>query len=227
MERNHNNTPVIGPNKCIVFFDFDNTITTFDVFDDMLLRFSKDERWIGLEKKWKEGKIGSRECLEGQIEGIRITKKALDGYLSNIKLDPYFKRLVNFLDPKIIKQIILSDNFDYILKRILNHHTIKKTKVYSNKLQLAKDRLISFFPFGSKNCRLCAHCKTKNLLANVDKNSIIIYIGDGNSDICPAEYADIIFAKKDLLKYCKDKKLHCVRYDSLKEVYSYFKRSFA
>ena len=47
MERNHNNAPVIDPNKCIVFFDFDNTITTCDVFDDMLLRFPKDERWFG------------------------------------------------------------------------------------------------------------------------------------------------------------------------------------
>lgn len=225
MGRNHNKKFAIDPNKCIVFFDFDNTITTCDVFDDMLLRFSKDERWIGLEKKWKEGEIGSKECLEGQIKGIRITKKALDRYLSNIKLDPYFKILVAFLDAKRIKKVILSDNFDYILNRILNHHTIKKTKVYSNKLLFAKDRLIPFFPFRSKNCRLCAHCKTKNLLANVNKNSIIVYIGDGNSDTCPAKYADIIFAKKDLLRHYKDKKLHCVKYDSLREVYDYFKRS--
>ncbi len=227
MERKYNKTFVIDPRKCIAFFDFDNTITTCDVFDDMVMRFSKDERWIKLEKRWKEGKIGSMECLEGQIKGIRITKKALDRHLSSIKLDPYFKRLIHFLDAKRIKKIILSDNFDYILKRILNQNSLKKLKVYSNKLQFDKDRLIPHFPFRSKNCKVCAHCKTKNLLANVDKDSIIIYVGDGNSDICPAEYADIIFAKKDLLKYCKDKKLHCLRYNSLREVYNYFKRSSA
>ncbi len=227
MRRNHNKAPLIDPNKCIVFFDFDNTIAACDVFDDMVLRFSKDERWINLEKKWREGKIGSRECLQGQIKGIRITKEALDRHLSGIKLDPYFKRLVEFLDAKRIKKVILSDNFDYVLKRILSRNSLKKLKVYSNKLQFTKDRLIPLFPFGHKNCKVCAHCKTKNLLANVDKDSIIIYIGDGNSDICPAEYADIIFAKEDLWKYCKDKKLHCVRYSSLREVYNYFKRSLA
>ncbi len=227
MKRNYGKPAMIDSDKCIVFFDFDNTISTCDVFDDMVMRFSQDKRWINLEKKWKAGKIGSMECLGGQLEGIRITKKVLDRHLSGIKLDPFFKKLVHFLDAKKIKKIILSDNFDYILKRILNHNSLKELKVYSNRLQFSKDRLIPQFPFRSKNCKICAHCKTKNLLANVDKDSIIIYIGDGNSDVCPAEYADIIFAKGDLLRYCRDKNLRCVKYGSLREVYNYFKRSCA
>ncbi len=216
---------MLDPKKCIVFFDFDNTIAACDVFDDIVMRFSKDKRWISLEEKWKEGKIGSRECLEGQIKGIRITKRALDAHLSGIKLDLYFKRLVAFLSAKKIKKMILSDNFDYVLKRILNHYSLNNLKVYSNKLQFARDKLIPSFPFGHKSCKVCAHCKTKNLLANVKKDSIIFYIGDGNSDICPAEYADIIFAKENLLEYCRDKKLPYIKYGTLKEVYDYFKRS--
>lgn len=225
MKRKFNNTLGINPDKSIVFFDFDNTISTCDVFDDMVMRFSKDEQWMGLEKRWKAGKIGSMECLEGQLKGVRITKKALDEYLSGIKLDPYFRRLLEFLDTRGIKKIILSDNFDYILKRILSRHALKKVKIYSNKLQFSRDRLMPYFPFTSSNCKVCAHCKTKNLLANAGKDSIIFYIGDGNSDICPAEYSDIVFAKEELLEYCKKKKLHFYRYNSLKEVYDYFKRS--
>jgi len=62
-------------------------------------------------------------------------------------------------------------------------------------------------------------------LANVNKDSIIIYIGDGHSDICPARYADIVFAKEDLLKYYRDTESTCFAYRSLKDVYDYFKRS--
>ena len=217
---------IINPDKCIVFFDFDNTISTFDVFDSMLPRFSKDAFWIELEKKWKGGKIGSKACLEGQIKRMSITRGALDKYLSGIKLDPYFKRLVKFLNARRIMAIVLSDNFYYILNRILNYHNgIKKLKVYSNILRFAKDRLIPYFPYRSQNCQVCGHCKTKNLLANVNKDSIIIYIGDGHSDICPAQYADIVFAKEDLLKHYKDTKSTCFAYKSLKDVYNYFKRS--
>ncbi|MBI4706601.1 MAG: MtnX-like HAD-IB family phosphatase [Candidatus Omnitrophica bacterium] len=190
--------PKFSASQCAVFFDFDNTIASCDVLDNILPLFSSNKRWIELEKQWQEGKIGSLKCLHGQLQGIRITKRDLDEYLSGIKIDPYFNRLVKFLKEAKIKSAVLSDNFDYILKSILKHNYIKGLKVYSNKLELSRNRLIPQFPYQAKKCSICAHCKTKNLLANSFKNSIIIYIGDGRSDICPAKYADIVFAKDSL-----------------------------
>ena len=209
----------------IVFFDFDNTIARFDVFDDMIERFSKNDNWVRIEERWKQGKIGSRECLEKQLEGLGLTKKALDRYLVQVKLDPYFKKLIQLLRDKKIRLFILSDNFDYILKSILRHNGIRGLRVYSNKLEFFKERLIPHFPFSHKKCKVCAHCKTKNLLANAKKENIIVYIGDGRSDICPARHADIIFAKDSLQKYCKEKKLPYIPFKGLKEVYNYFKGS--
>ncbi len=217
---------IINPEKCIVFFDFDNTIATCDVFDSMLPRFSKDDLWMKLEKDWQRGRIGSHACLEGQINGISISRAALDKYLSSIKLDPYFKKVVRLLTAQKIRVAVLSDNFDYILKRILNLNSIRNLKVYSNKLDFIKGRLSPRFPYRSKKCQVCAHCKTKNLLANVAQDAIIIYVGDGRSVICPSQYADSVFAKEDLLKYFQEKKLTCFAYNSLRDVYTYFKRSF-
>jgi 2,3-diketo-5-methylthio-1-phosphopentane phosphatase len=217
---------IINPDKCVVFFDFDNTIATCDVFDSMLPRFSQDDFWKELEKKWKKGRIGSRVCLEGQIKGMSITKEALDKYLAGIKLDPYFKKVVKELDARGMTTIVLSDNFDYILKRIMHLNGIRRLKIYSNKLRVAKDNLIPQFPYANRKCHFCAHCKTKNLLANVGRESIIVYIGDGRSDVCPSQYADLVFAKDDLLRHFKDQGLTCFAYKDLKDVYNYFKRSF-
>ncbi|MFH0762895.1 MAG: MtnX-like HAD-IB family phosphatase [Candidatus Omnitrophota bacterium] len=215
------------PQNYRVFFDFDNTITSKDVFDDMLVYFSKDRRWKKLERDWQKGKIGSRACLVGQIRGIRITKKRLDSYLSNIKLDPYFKKLLQFLNARRIKVAVLSDNFDYILKKVLAANGAGGLKVYSNALRFFKDRLIPIFPFTDKRCRICAHCKKKNLLANAGSNSIIIYVGDGRSDICPAKYAHIVFAKKELLEFCRKENLAHIPYKGLGEVYGYLKENLA
>jgi 2,3-diketo-5-methylthio-1-phosphopentane phosphatase len=191
----------------------------------MLLRFSVDERWVDLEKKWQKGKIGSRECLQGQIEGMRITQKALDRYLSKIRLDPYFKKLIRLLNSRRIKVIILSDNFDYILKRIFTNNRIRNLRIYSNKARFSKDRLVLRFPFADKDCQICAHCKKRSLLTNVNREVLSIYIGDGLSDVCPSQYANIVFAKGSLLRHLKNKRLSCVPYKTLRDVYGYFRKS--
>jgi len=207
--------------NAVVFLDFDNTITTYDVFDNMLLQFSEDDTWKDLEERWKNNEIGSRECLEGQIKTISVTKKALDEYLGRVELDPYFKRLLHFLRAKRIKTVVLSDNFDYLLSRILSKNGIRGLKIYSNKARLAGGRLVPSFPFTGKKCRVCAHCKKKNLLSNVNGHSMTIYVGDGQSDACPAKYVNKVFAKEALLDYCRTEGISHIPYKNLKEVYEY------
>lgn len=210
-------------NNHVVFLDFDNTITSYDVFDNMLERFAKNQGWIALEKKWKAGKIGSRECLAGQIDCIRVGKKALDRYLDRVKIDPYSKRLLALLRTKKVKTFILSDNFDYVLRRVLYSKGIPAPRIYSNRLFISEDKLIPRFPFANKRCPACAHCKTKNLLEKAGKGATIVYVGDGRSDTCPSEHADIIFAKEYLKEHCRKKHLGYIPFNGLKDVYNYFK----
>lgn len=209
--------------KQTVFFDFDNTITTFDVLDDIIQKFSKDEKWMELEEQWKKGEIGSRQCLYGQIKGVRITKDSLDEYLQDIEIDSYFKPLISFLNGKNIKWLILSDNFDYILKKILVNNGIKNTLVFSNKISFSGDKLIPSFPHTDKKCRSCAHCKKSNLFKNAAGNRMTIYIGDGRSDVCPSKYANIVFAKDSLLRYYKENKKAPIPYKGLKDVHAFLK----
>lgn len=211
--------------KYDVFFDFDNTITAFDVIDDMLIRFSRDDNWLELERKWKKGRIGSRECLEGQIRGIRIGRASLDRYLRTIELDPYFKRLVSFLKSKKIKTVILTDNFDYIVSRILKNKNIWPFELYSNSLKVKGEHLIPNFPLTNKNHgKRCGHCKKATLLKNLGKDSINVYVGDGLSDVCPSEVADIVFAKGSLKKYLRKKKINFIPFRDFKDIYNYFRK---
>ncbi len=210
----------------IVFFDFDNTITAWDVLDDMLERFCMDKAWKALEEQWRKGQISTLECLTGQIGEIRITKKSLELYLSTIDLDPYFKNLISWLDSLQVKAVVLSDNFDYIIKHILENHGIKNLPVFANRLEFDQNRLIPQFPFQSNECRSCAHCKRKTLLSNVDDGSLSIYVGDGLSDVCPAQCAEIVFAKDSLLHYLKKHKIAHIPFKTLEDVHQNLKSSF-
>jgi 2,3-diketo-5-methylthio-1-phosphopentane phosphatase len=211
-------------NNFIVFFDFDNTITMIDVIDDMLERFSKDDEWKELEKRWQREEIGSRECLKGQVEGIRIRKNRLDKYLSTVKIDPYFKKLLRLFKSRGIPALIVSDNFDYMLKNILKRNNIPDIEVYCNKADFSGDKFNLAFPFANKKCGDCANCKKTHLLSRKRDGVRTVYIGDGRSDVCASRISDIVFAKDYLKELFKREGLPHIAIDSLKDVYEHYVR---
>lgn len=214
-------------NDLIAFFDFDNTITTIDVIDDMLERFSKDDGWRNLEERWRRGEIGSRECLKGQIEGIRVNKDRLDRYISTIKIDPYFKKLLRLFESRGIPVLIVSDNFDYMLDNILRRNNISGIEAYCNKAGFSGGKFNPAFPFANRKCGDCANCKKTHLLSRKRRGARTVYIGDGRSDECAARVSDMVFAKDYLKELFKKEGLPHIAIDSLKDVYGYFRRSLS
>src|SRR5437763_1859162 len=89
--------------NCRIFFDFDNTITMSDVLDEVIKKFSINDDWMTLEKAWLEGQIGTKECLQGQLRNVRISKKKLHEFLKKVAIDPYFYKLLTFLTKEGIK----------------------------------------------------------------------------------------------------------------------------
>jgi len=214
-------SPIVLSN-CRVFFDFDNTMTTSDVLDDVIRRFSINDKWIALEKAWHEEKIGTKECLEGQLKNVRVTKTALNNFLKKVKLDPHFHRLLTFLVKEGIKPVILSDNFTYIIEWILEYNGIKDLKVYGNALRFYRGHVIPTFPYDNPFCPSCAHCKKIHLTRDKMDNKLIVYVGDGRSDFCPARVSDVIFAKDRLLHFMNRDGLPCISYKNLGDVHHYF-----
>ena len=206
--------------QCAVFFDFDNTLTSVDVLDDILERFSVDNKWRALEEEWQAGKLGTKECLEGQFRSVRVTKERLEQYLSTVTIDPSFTELLGFLKERKIPAMIVSDNFSWVIKKILKFQGISGILVYSNEIEFQKDRLAPSFPYQDPACPRCAHCKKRHLLSQSDKT--LIYIGDGLSDVCPAQEADWVFAKGSLLEYLKENGRPCIPFETLTEVHRYF-----
>lgn len=206
-----------------IFFDFDNTITLTDILDNIIEKFSVDKKWVGYELLWKKGDIGSKKCLEGQLASVRVSKTCLCRFLSGVRLDPGFKKLLRYARGRGINPVILSDNFSFIIKYILRKNKISGLRVYSNTIRFDKGRLFPEFPHVNSSCRRCGHCKKNNLFRD-KKRDKIIYIGDGLSDICAAKHSDIVFAKGSLLKHFNEKKIDCIKIDSLVDVLNHFKK---
>ena len=205
--------------KPILFLDFDGTISCRDAIDAILERFA-DERWLNVEERWKNGAIGSRECLREQVALINASPDEINNLLDEIKLDAGFETLLKICQRFDIEPHIISDGFDFCISRILsNSVTAVNLPVFSSHLEFKDGKWKTDFPYFAKNCQHgCATCKPQ-VMKNLNPNCApTIFVGDGLSDRYAAQAADLVFAKQGLARFCTEKKIKYSAYQNLFEV---------
>ena len=210
------------------YFDFDNTITAFDVLDDIIQRFSINDQWKAVEEEWSSGKIGSRECLERQFSQIRVTPEAFSAYLKTIQIDPAFREILALLRANGVEPLIVSDSFSCIIGPVLENNGIHGLKLLCNELAFDGDRPVVSFPYFHSICTKCGNCKTSHLMQRTRQpGTRKIYVGDGQSDVCPAGFCEILFAKGSLLRHYTSLRNDCIPFETLAPVLTHLKTLFA
>ncbi len=208
----------------ILFIDFDGTISEKDVIDRILERFA-DERWLEIEEQWTGGKIGSRECLQKQFALVQATPAELNEFLDTLELDEGFPTLLRFCQDSGIDVQIISDGFDYYIRRMLgrsvsNPQILGHPGVSANRLiSYGRNRWRTEFPYFDNVCRDgCATCKPA-VMRSLNPFAVpSIFVGDGLSDRFAAQNADIVFAKNKLSEFCFENRIPQTSYAGLKQV---------
>jgi len=113
---------------------------------------------------------------------------------------------------------VVSDGFDLYINRILEREGLSFLKVFSNKLSIESGNIIPHFPYTDEECRICANCKRNHIINNSGDLEFNVYIGDGQSDNCPAQFCDLIFAKNSLLKFCEINRITFSPYGNFNDV---------
>lgn len=206
-------------NRLHVFCDFDGTIASLDIGDGIFDRFGEREPW---HTKLMNGELGIREYWLAMATIVRepLTLGAIDEYLRSVPIDPGAHELVEFLRASGIPLTIVSDGFDLYINRYLELNGLSGIDVWCNDARLDEEgRLQLSFPRAAEGCEcMCASCKRNVVLLRAHPDERIVYIGDGPSDYCPAEHADIIFAKKKLAAYCNEHRLPHYPFGDLSDV---------
>lgn len=198
-----------------VFCDFDGTITTQDTTDFILNRFASPV-WEAIEMEWKQGLIGSAECMQRQIALIQASPNELEDALNSIEIDVAFCDFVRFCESSGISITIISDGVDYFIQKILKQHRLDHLPIIANRL----------IPHG-KNCYqltspfAMADCQSKSGVCKchfVGMQPFCVYVGDGRSDFCTADKADLVFAKSSLATHCQQKGIAFIPYQGFSDV---------
>lgn len=202
----------------VIFCDFDGTITKEDALNK-LLRTYADSRWLEIEEMWRSQKIGSKLCLEKQVNCIDyFDENMLNDFVNEIEIDDYFIEFIEFARENNLDFSIVSDGLDLLINKVLQKYNIENINVFSNRLKIENNKLVVSFPNYNENCQKGAGACKCNVLNQNSQGREIIYIGDGISDICASKNADVIFAKGSLARYCEDKSIKYTYFDNFKTI---------
>ncbi len=199
-----------------LFIDFDGTISPVDISNTFFTRFAAPGAAEAVEE-WRRGLISSTECLRRELDAYRGDIVALKEFAESQPIDEGFYRLVEVCDARGIGMVILSDGLDYYIEPFLAKHGVEKT-FHANRLDVDGSDFVLSFPYFNEDCGRCANCKSSHVRAAAEAGKLVIYVGDGLSDKCAAEEADIVFAKRDLAAHCDENGIPYIRFDGLDDV---------
>lgn len=186
-----------------IFVDFDGTVITKDVGDSLWGLFGKEAAAQEEIQLWREGILSSKSLWERLFSMLdNFNQSVFEDFLADIDLTPGFREFVKYCEKNSMELTILSDGFDYYIRRILNKEGLSEVQSISNRLLFQDNRLKPVFPQTDEECTKCANCKRNGIISGSSDDDFTFYVGDGFSDHCPATHCDFIFAKDSLLKYC-------------------------
>ncbi len=174
-----------------LFVDFDGTITLQDVGNDVFARFSggRNQEAIG---NYHGGRLSAHDLFleEAALAGA-VSRDELDALIDAEQIDGGFFRFLEFCRARGLEPCILSDGLDYYIDRILRRCGAPEVPRFANHLRLAggeegRVTLALEFPAGNPDCGRCASCKRNIMLGRAGDDDVIVYVGEGYSDRCPA-----------------------------------------
>lgn len=181
---------------------------------------TRKQEWADVIRRFENQEIGARECFLSECALIeKFDLEEFNRIIDNQRLDPGFVDFHNFCNSAGLQLTILSEGMDYYIKRILENNGLE-IPFYSNKFVLSGDKK-SFhleFPYSDSDCTKCGTSKRNMLMNKTGDNEISVFIGDGFSDACVANYADIVFAKKSLASYCWKNNITYFEYQTFNDI---------
>jgi 2-hydroxy-3-keto-5-methylthiopentenyl-1-phosphate phosphatase len=187
-----------------VLVDFDGTASSSDVAE-LLLRVYADPSWSAYDDAVDRGEIGLRAAIQIQDAMLLATGDELTAYaVQHCRLDPTFGPFVEWLTATGVEVALVSDGFGFYIRPILEAAGLGDLDVMSNEqLWDAGGRPAGMrFVNGHPTCVGCGTCKMNAVLRYRERHGPVAFVGDGQSDRYGALYADLTFAKGELVDHC-------------------------
>ncbi len=205
------------PDGVVILCDFDKTATPTNVFGYIYDLFS-NETCRHYRQLWRDGLISSTEEMEVCCTGITASEEEMLASLKDIELDPGLAGLVHWAEQRDFEFAILSDGLDWYIRAILERSGLYGVKIFSNQIEFTADGIRLSYPWYDPKYPHCGTSKRSIIQGYQERMIKTVFIGDGLSDFEASHVADRVYAKTDLLIYCRENSIPAVEFTTLDEV---------
>jgi 2-hydroxy-3-keto-5-methylthiopentenyl-1-phosphate phosphatase len=185
--------------------DFDGTITQEDVLDEIARRFGDDEVYREVDEALDRNGITLHEVLRREFEPVRAPLgEVVEWVQANASIRPGFRELVELARERGWRVVVVSSGFRQLIEPMLEHAGIEGLELVSNEVDPDPEGWRITF-FDESICLVCGEACKRTTVRSVVDGGEVVYVGDGYSDRCAAEDADLVFARRGLAAYLTER----------------------
>ena len=194
--------------------DFDGTITEQDLLDEIAQTFGDEEVYKEVDEGLDDHSLTLNEVIRREFEPVRASLGDVQEWvLENVDVRPGFRELVELARERGWRFVIVSSGFRELIEPVLEREGVTGIEVLSNTVDPDPDGWkVRFRVFEA--CDVCGQPCKRGSLPGPD----VVYVGDGYSDRCAAESADLVFARRGLARYLEERGVPFERFEDFHSV---------
>ncbi|CAG8417333.1 unnamed protein product [Penicillium salamii] len=212
--------------KAIFFTDFDGTITLDDCNDHLVDNFGFGvEKRRMLELEVLKGNVTFRDAFQAMLDSVHLPfNDCLRIIQENVRLDPHFLDFYHWAKEHNVPIVILSSGMTPVIHALLASMVGSEPEnifVIANDVEPRSGKEIDEgcgWRIKYRDDSEFGHDKSLEIKpygALPDQHRpLLLYAGDGVSDLSAASETDILFAKDGLVTYCEQKDIEFVPFSN-------------
>ncbi len=204
-----------GPSKPFaVLCDYDDTVAVENVAEMLLTRFCT-EVWKDYREEFRAGRITLREYQERAFAAVGACRQDMMGLVrAAATLRAGFKELAGFCHEHDMPLAVVTNGLDFYVQALMEREGLEDVPVYSVVTEFTAQGIRYSYPFAAPECPVnWGNCKCRVLELYRQQGYAVAYAGDGRSDFCAAQHADLVFARSHLLAHMRASSLPCVPFE--------------
>jgi 2-hydroxy-3-keto-5-methylthiopentenyl-1-phosphate phosphatase len=209
-----------------ILVDYDGTVALTDVSDTVMAEHMPGG-WEAEVAAYDAGLAGSRRLMEFEIGLVDGPAEPLLATAAAQPHDPGFVSFVRRAQAAGIPVEVVSDGFGFFIQPALEALGVGELPVVTAVTTFTGRRASIAFPNGHPTCLVCGTCKRDRILAHQAAGRAVVFIGDGESDRYAAGYADVVWAKRSLIRICEEAAWPFERWTGFREIETWLERTVA